>query len=190
MEFITLENKDTIKLVKDVLLYSLKVNRDESGILVETLRSDWKDIYGTNREFAMQYYSITRPGIARDEDVWHYHPTVQEDRFLVVKGEIVVAVFDNRSGSPTNGVLNLFYIQADKDPYILLIPKRTLHGFLVVSREPAILLNFPTIIYNRKEEARISFEDAQVKAENGSLFSWNQVRKFFSQENTASNGKI
>lgn len=185
MEFITLENKDTIKLIKDVLLYRLKVNRDESGILVETLRKDWKDIYGTNREFTMQYYSVTRPGIARDEDVWHYHPNVQEDRFFVVKGEIVVAVFDNRSESPTKGVLNLFYMQADKDPYILLIPKRTLHGFLVVSKEPAVLLNFPTSLYDPKEEARISFEEAQVKVGNGSLFSWDQVRKFFSREKSA-----
>ena len=184
MEFITLKNKDNIKLVKDVLLYPLIINRDESGILVETLRKDWKDIYGTNREFAMQYYSVTRPGIARDENIWHYHPTVQEDRFLVALGEIVVAVFDNRNGSRTRGILNLFYMQADKDPYILLIPKGTLHGFLVVSKEPGILLNFPTTIYNAKEEARISFNDAQAKFKNGSLFSWDQVRKFFSKDAT------
>ena len=189
MEFITLKNKDKIELVKDVLVYPLKVNRDESGILVETLRKDWKGIYGANREFTMQYYSVTKSGVARDEAVWHYHPTVQEDRFLVVKGEIVVAVFDNRSESPTKGALNLFYMQADKDPYILLIPKGALHGFLVVSKEPGILLNFPTSIYDPKEEARISFEEAKVRVGNGSLFSWDQVRKFFFQESTASNGK-
>lgn len=183
MEFITLKNKDKIELVKDVLVYPLKVNRDESGILVETLRKDWKGIYGANREFTMQYYSVTKSGVARDEAVWHYH-LKQEDRFLVVKGEIVVAVFDNRSESPTKGALNLFYMQADKDPYILLIPKRTLHGFLVVSKEPAVLLNFPTVIYNPKEEARMSFGEAQAKLENGSLFSWNQVRKFFSKDAT------
>jgi len=180
MEFITLRNKDNSHLVKDVLLYPLKINQDECGLLVETLRSDWKIIYGTGREFAMQYYSITASGVARDEDVWHYHPTIQEDRFLVVQGAIVTAIVDNRRDSPTCGYLNLFYMQADKDPYILLIPKQTLHGFLVISKNPAVLLNFPTALYNKKEEGRIPYAQAQVKLPDGSLFSWSKVRhKFF-----------
>jgi dTDP-4-dehydrorhamnose 3,5-epimerase len=60
MKFITLVSKDSANLIKDVLMHPLKVNRDKSGILVETLRTDWKDIYGKNREFAMQYFSVTR----------------------------------------------------------------------------------------------------------------------------------
>ena len=178
MNFITLKNKDETKLIKDVLLFPLKINRDESGILVETLRKDWKEIY-EGREFAMQYYSVTQSGVARDENVWHYHPTIQDDRFLVVKGEIIVAVADNREDSETRGPLNLFYMQSQVDPYILLIPKKTLHGFMVVSKEEAILLNFPTDLYNPKEEGRIPYNEAQVKQEDGSLFSWNNVREHF-----------
>lgn len=176
MEFITLSNKNSVRLVKDVLLYPLRVNKDDSGILVETLRTDWKKIYGRKREFAMQYYSVTPPGLARDEDVWHSHPKVQEDRFLVIVGEIVVAIADPREGSPTNSLLNLFYMQAENDPYILLIPKQTLHGFMVVSSTPAIILNFPTALYNPKEEERISYREAGVKLSNGTLFNWDLVR--------------
>jgi len=179
MEFITFTNKDNIRLIKDVLLYPLKINSDKTGILVETLRTDWKGIYGKGREFTMQYFSVTQSGVARDEDVWHYHPIVQEDRFLLAQGAVVVAVADNRQNSKTFGVLNLFYMQADKDPYILLIPKRTLHGFIVVSSNPAILLNLPTSLYNPKEEGRISYKEAQIKASDGSPFSWDQVRKKF-----------
>ncbi|MEK7572816.1 MAG: dTDP-4-dehydrorhamnose 3,5-epimerase family protein [Patescibacteria group bacterium] len=179
MELITLKNKDKVTLIDDIIIHPLKVNRDESGVLVETLRKDWKDIYGLGREFSMQYYSITDSGVARDENVWHYHPTVQEDRFLVAFGEIVTAVADNRYDSSTNGLLNLFYMQADQEPYILLIPKNTLHGFMVVSRAPAVLLNFPTSLYNPKEEERIPYSEALVKLPNGPLFNWNQVRKLF-----------
>lgn len=175
MDFITLENKKNNKLIKDIILRPLKINRDESGILVETLRSDWQGIYGPGREFKMQYYSVTPGGLARDEDLWHYHP-LQEDRFLVSQGAIVVAIADSREGSETKGLLNLFYMQADKDPYILLIPKKTLHGFLVVSKSPAMLLNFPTTLYNPKEEGRIPYAEARVKAPDGSLFSWNNIR--------------
>jgi len=180
MEFITLINKNSVKLIKDVILYSLKVNQDESGgILVETLRKDWKEIYGPKREFSMQYYSVTDSSIARDENVWHLHPNYQEDRFLLSRGEVIVAIADLREESSTKGVLNLFHMKAYEDPYIVLIPKNTLHGFLVVSKEPAILLNFPTGLYNPKEEGRIPYSEAKVKIDNGEDFNWNLVRKKF-----------
>lgn len=181
IELIDLKNKENVKLIKDVIVYPLKVNRDGSGILVETLRRDWKDIYGKGREFSMQYYSVTDSGVARDEDVWHYHPN-QEDRFIVVQGEIITAVADNREDSETLGLLNLFYMQADQDPYILLIPKKTLHGFMVVSKTSAVLLNFPTSLYNPKEEKRVPYSEAQIILPDGNTFSWELVRKEFKRE--------
>lgn len=174
---IDLKNRDNVKLIKDILIYPLKVNRDETGILVETLRSDWPEIYGKDREFAMQYFSLTQPGVARDEKLWHYHPTVQEDRFLVAYGEIITAVADNRKESETFGLLNLFRMSVDKDPYILLIPKRTLHAFMVSSKTPAVLLNFPTSLYNSREEVRVTHEEAGVKFIGGSIFTWQKVRE-------------
>ena len=179
MELITLANKDSVKLIKDVAIHPYKVNEDSSGILVETMRKDWADVYGDDREFFMQYYSETASGLARDEDVWHYHPTTQDDRFSVVKGEIVVAIADNRQDSPTKGLLNLYYINARKNPYVILIPRRTLHGFMVVSKEPAILINFPTGLYNPAEEGRIPYAEAGVKFKDGTLFSWDLLRKEF-----------
>jgi len=161
------------------LIHAYKVNRDECGVLVETLRKDWDSIYSQEREFFMQYYSETASGVARDEDVWHYHPTTQDDRFSVVKGEIVVAIGDNREDSETEGLLNLFYINARKNPYMVLIPRKTLHGFMVVSKEPAILINFPTGLYNPKEEGRVFYKEAQIKMPDGTLFSWDLVRKEF-----------
>jgi len=184
MEYITLVNIDRVKLIRDILLYPLKINKDKSGILVETLRTDWQGVYGKGREFFMQYYSVTASGIARDEDVWHYHPTVQEDRFLLTQGAIVTAVADNRHDSKTFGLLNLFYMRADVDPYILLIPKNTLHAFLAVSKESTVLLNFPTALYNQKEEIRIPYSEAKIKLSDGRIFSWDLVRKeFFDSSN-------
>ena len=173
MEFIDLSNKDSVKLIDDIVLYPLKINRDSSGVLVETLRKDWPEIYGPDREFSMQYYSITPQGVARDKDVWHYHPH-QEDRFLVAKGEIITAV-------AKDNLLNLFRMRADKDPYILLIPKQTLHGFMVVSKEEAILLNYPTALYSPNEEGRIPHDKANVKFPDGSFFTWQKVRQELSK---------
>lgn len=178
MDFITLKNKDKNKLIAEVLMYPLKVNKDLSGVLVETLRTDWKEIYGPGREFAMQYYSVTDSGVARDEDVWHYHQ-IQEDRFVVASGAIVTAIADNRQESSTNGLLNLFYMDAYVDPYILLIPKKTLHGFMVVSKIPAVLLNFPTQLYNPQDEKRMYHSEAKIKFPNDNLFSWELIKNEF-----------
>ena len=179
MEFITLKNKNAVKLIDGIILYPLKINKDESGILVETLRKDWEGIYGKNREFSMQYYSVTDSGVARDEKVWHFHPNYQEDRFLLASGEVITAVADTREDSPTKNLLNLFYMKAYEEPYILLIPKRTLHGFMVVSKDEAVLLNYPTGLYNPQEEGRVSYDESQVKMPDGMQFSWGLVRKEF-----------
>lgn len=180
MNFITLKDNNRNKLIQDVIMHPLKINKDASGVLVETLRTDWKEIYGPGREFAMQYYSVTASGVARDEDVWHYH-LMQEDRFLVAQGVIVTVIADIRKGSPTNGLLNLFYMEASRDPYILLIPKKTLHGFMAVSKPSAILLNYPTALYNPKDEMRIPYSEVNIKMSNGSLFSWDKVRRQLSK---------
>jgi len=180
MELITLKNKDTQKLIKDLVIHPLRVNLDETGgILVETLRKDWTDVYGPGRDFSMQYFSVTDSGLARDENVWHFHPTVQEDRFLVAGGEVVVAVADNREDSETKGLLNLFRIKSDEEPFLVLIPKKTLHGFMVVSDGPATLLNFPTGFYNPVEEGRVPYGEAKVMTSDGNLFSWDLVRQMF-----------
>src|ERR1035437_3972066 len=179
MNFINLGNYQISKIIKDVVMHPYKVNEDSSGVLVETMKKDWTDIYNEGREFFMQYYSETPSGIARDEDVWHYHPTTQDDRFSVVKGEIVVAIGDNREDSETKGFLNLLYINARKDPYIVLIPRRTLHGFMVVSKEPAILINFPTGLYNPQEEGRVPYAQENIKTDTGEIFNWDLVRKEF-----------
>ncbi len=176
VQLIGLKNLHEHPIIDGVITRPLKINRDETGILVETMRKDWQDVYGEGRDFAMQYYSVTQSGIARDESVWHYHPGGQEDRFLVVSGTIVTAIADQRKESPTFGLLNLFVMDSEKSPYIIVIPKRTLHGFLVISKIPAILLNFPTRLYDPNEEGRIPHEEALVKNSDGSLFVWNDVR--------------
>jgi len=179
MELITLKNKDSQKLIRDLILYPLKVNQDETGgTLVETLRRDWEGIYGQDRQFHMQYFSVTKGGVARDEKVWHLHYK-QEDRFLVASGEVVVAVADFRKESDTFGLLNLFYLKPLDDPFIVLIPKGTLHGFMTVSKKEAVLLNFPTALYNPEDELRIPYREANIKTPEGSLFSWDLVREKF-----------
>ena len=81
-QYLDLTNKKG--LIEGVILRKLTVHGDPTGSLVETLRSDWQDVFDNNKlGFAMQYISTTPPGIARDEDMWHVHK-FQKDRFICV----------------------------------------------------------------------------------------------------------
>ena len=180
----TLDKQKNFPLIKDVVVKPLKINRDKRGVLVETLKKDWQDVYSENNlSFTQNYYSITYPGIARDESEWHCHPTKQIDRFVVIKGDIVVALYDWRKKSQTYKYMNWFKMgesSGDKGQYLLMIPVNVLHGFVVVSKNQAILMNFPTQLYDPKEEGRIPFKD--VKLKDGSFFSWDLVKKHFGGE--------
>lgn len=178
MKFITLENKENYRLIEGIIIYPLKINRDKSGILVETLRKDWLDVYGKDRDFFMQYYSKIPSGVAKDENAWHYHND-QEDRILVVDGEIVLVVADNRVSSSTKGLVNLFHISSEKNPYMLVVPKKTLHGIIAISQEKAIILNFPTALYNSDDNKTVQFKKAKMFFDDGVVFSWKKIRNYF-----------
>lgn len=177
--FFNLQDKN-YPLINGVIAHPLKVNQDERGILVESLKTNWQEVFDPKlRPFAQCYYSITNPGVARDENRWHYHPSKQEDRFVVIKGDILVAIYDWRKESSSHGILNLFLMgesQGQNGQYLLLIPKKVLHCFKVSQKKPAILINFPTSLYDPKEEGRIPFD--QVKLADDRYFSWPQIADF------------
>ena len=167
-------------LIAGIVVRRLKVNRDPRGILVETLRRDWPDLYDpTARPFAQTYYSVTYPGVARDEDRWHMHHH-QEDRFVVLAGDLVLAIADQRPDSPTRGMLNLFKLgesNGDEGQLEVLVPRATLHGYVVVGQKPAVLINSPTQLYNPADELRIPFREADVRLADGTPFTWDLVRQ-------------
>lgn len=165
-QYIDLKNQKD--LIDGVIIRKLTIHKDASGSLIETLRSDWPDVAG--EDFAMQYMSITPSGVARDEDKWHVHRN-QKDRFICVAGRIVTAIFDPRKNSPTHGELNLFVMSPEKEEemYLVLIPEDTYHSFMVISKVPAHLLNFPTQLYNQDDEGRVPKKE----------LSWQKVREDF-----------
>ena len=171
---------DKTKHIHEVVVRRLTVNRDNRGILVETLRADWTDLFDSEeRPFAQTYYSVTEPNVARDENEWHVHER-QEDRFVVLSGEMVIGLHDPRPDSPTRGTINLFRMGdslGDDGQFAVLIPRLVHHGFVVGPNRPAVLTNFPTRIYDPNDEGRVPFDQVGALMPDGSLFSWNLVRK-------------
>lgn len=168
--YLNLNNLDG--LIDGVVVRRLKVFKDQSGSLFETLRTDWNDVYGDiNAPFAMQYMSTTPSGLARDEDEWHVHKN-QKDRFICASGRIVTAIYDPRPDSKTKGKLNLLSMSPDQEEemYMVVIPEETYHGFMVVSKTEGRLLNFPTQLYTGEDEGRVK---------HAGEFTWQDVRDDF-----------
>jgi dTDP-4-dehydrorhamnose 3,5-epimerase len=180
MEFLSLVNQEG--LIDGVKLHKLVVHRDDRGLLMETLKTTWEGVVDDSLPFGQTYFSVTNPGFARDEDEWHNHPTRQVDRFVVLKGDCVIAVYDKRDDSATRGKLNLFFIgesNGDDNQYLLLIPKNVLHSTCNVGNEPLLYLGNPTHVYDPNEEGRLTFAEVGALLPDGTPFSWQAVRDHF-----------
>lgn len=144
-------------MISGVSVKPLSVNADERGHLVETFREDW-DLYDPDP--AMSYYSLSYPGVVR---AWHRHVEGQIDHFVCPKGRVKVGIYDERDDSPTEGELNTFVI-GEHNQQAIRIPGDCWHGFKVLGNEQAMLLNFPTKLYDYDDpdEERIPYDTDRI----------------------------
>ena len=130
--------------IQGVKIRELEVNTDERGHLVEIFRDDWEEY---EPKPSMSYYSVSDPGVIRG---WHRHTRDQVDYFVCPRGRIKVGIYDDREKSPTQGELDTFVI-GEHDQKVIRIPGNCWHGFKVVGTEQAILINFPTNLYDYED---------------------------------------
>jgi len=156
---------------------------DPRGFLIETLRHDDSTVRGD--EFAMSYASVTLPGEFRDRNRWHVHK-VQTDRFVVVLGEMILALYDSRPDSPSQGRLEVIRMKGapyaqpsqefkvDVETSLVPIPPGVYHCIGNLSTQPFLLVNFPTKLYNPEDEGRVPFLEVPVDSLQGP-FEWAKV---------------
>ena len=137
-----------MQLIHGVHVKPLKVIADERGYLMEMLRCD--DPFF--QRFGQTYVSVAYPGVVKG---WHYHK-LQTDHFVIVKGMMKVVLYDQRTDSPTKGMVNEFFM-GEKNPVLVTIPPDVVHGMKGVGTEPAMLINVPTEPYrhDQPDEYRI-----------------------------------
>jgi dTDP-4-dehydrorhamnose 3,5-epimerase len=142
-------------LIDGVVVKPLRVIPDERGFLMEMLRSD-DEVF---EKFGQAYITACYPGVVKG---WHYHKK-QTDHFVCVKGMAKVVLFDGREDSPTYRQVQEFFI-GERNPVLLKIPRMVMHGFKAVGTEMAMIINFPTELYNYKEpdEYRIPWDSKDI----------------------------
>ena len=156
-DFVNLDVKDIVGKVdkftpiKGVKVKSQKLIVDSRGFLMELMRPDWEEF----EEFGQTYATMCLPDVVKG---WHFHYE-QVDFFNCVSGMAQVFLFDDRAGSPTQGVINEFVI-GPLNPQMVRIPNLVWHGFMAVSTESALIINSPTkkYDYNAPDEYRAPWD--------------------------------
>jgi len=141
--------------IEGVVVKPLRPIVDERGYLMEMLRSDDPDFKG----FAQTYLTAVNEGVTK---AWHYHND-QTDNFICVHGLIKLVLFDCREGSPTEGLVNEFYLGANS-PILVQIPPKVLHGFKGLAAPHSLIVNVPDRLYDYKnpDEFRVDPHDNDV----------------------------
>lgn len=128
-------------MINGVKIKKLKAIPDERGHVMEIFRED-DEIFS---RFGQVYITTAYPGVVK---AWHYHKK-QTDNFACIRGMMKVVLHDSRTGSPTKGEINEFFI-GEHNNLLIQIPKMVTHGFKCISEYEAIIVNCPTECYNHK----------------------------------------
>jgi len=92
----------------------------------------------------MSYYSLSYPGVIR---AWHRHTRGQIDHFVCPSGRIKIGIYDDRDCSDTRGEADTFVV-GEHNQKVVRVPGDCWHGFKVIGDEQALLVNFPTALYD------------------------------------------
>ena len=144
-----------MEYIDGVKVRKLRLIPDDRGWLMELLRTDWEEY----EKFGQAYVTTCYPGVVK---AWHYHRG-QTDHFTCVHGLARVALYDARDGSPTKGLVNEFYI-GTLNPTLVKIPDMVYHGFAAAGNDMAMVVNFPTALFNYEEpdEYRVPYDDPSI----------------------------
>ena len=129
--------------ITGVVIKRLPPIEDERGEICEVYRPSW----GIHEAPLVYVYQITiRPGKVK---VWGVHQK-KDDRIFLSRGVLRLALFDNRSESPTFKLLNVFTI-SERNRALIVIPLGVYHAIQNIGKTEAVFISMPTEAYNHED---------------------------------------
>jgi dTDP-4-dehydrorhamnose 3,5-epimerase len=113
-----------------------------NGYLTEIFRSEWL----RNRNIDQVFQVVLEPGAL---SAWHAH-ALTTDRLFVSSGIVRIALYDDRHGSPTHGLVNEFRFGTIR-PALLVVPPRVWHGVENTGSAHAFVLNIVDRAYDYED---------------------------------------
>src|SRR5437867_9978370 len=107
------------RLIEGVAVKDLTLYVDDRGMVAEIVREDDPIYHG---RFGQVYYATCNPGVVK---AWHYHK-IHSDILYNIYGATKVCLYDDREGSPTRGVTNVF-VMNEFNHIAVSVPPGVLH---------------------------------------------------------------
>jgi dTDP-4-dehydrorhamnose 3,5-epimerase len=127
---------------------------DSRGAVLHMLRADAPDFLG----FGECYFSEIQPQAVK---AWKRHQ-LQSQTIAVPVGRILLAIFDDRTSSPTIGQVLTIELGRPDDYYRIRIPPGLWYGFACLGSIPALLVNCADYPHQVNESEVRSFDDSMV----------------------------
>ena len=139
---------------------------DERGTLCEMFdeRWDWSP-----HPLVYSYFCTIRPGVVKG---WALHRE-HEDRYFVVQGEMEVTLYDDRDGSPTQGLVAQVYL-TEFERRLMNIPAGVWHADRNVGAKDVLLVNFPTQPFDHEnpDKYRLPLDTELIPHSFGDARGW------------------
>lgn len=126
---------------------------DERGMITHMLRRDDPEFLG----FGEVYFSTVNPGIVKG---WHLHKEMTLN-YTCPEGEILLALYDDREGSPTRGA-TMEVTLSPEHHRLVQVPPGIWNGFLGVASRPSLVCNCSTVPHDPNEIVRLPFDDPSI----------------------------
>jgi len=140
-------------LIDGVKVIPLKVVPDARGSVMRMLRSDDPHFVA----FGEVYFSCINSGVVKG---WRCHKRMVQN-LAVPSGRVQIAMFDARSGSPTQGRVQDVIIGSDN--YALVsIPPGVWNAFKGLGPGPSVVANCASILHDPAESEARSLDDPPV----------------------------
>ena len=126
---------------------------DERGKVMHMLRRDDPEF----QEFGEIYFSTVNPGAIKG---WHIH-TQMTLNYYCVHGQVKLALYDDREGSPTHGELQELFL-GDANSVLVRIPPMIWNGVKGIAQGPSIVANCATLPHDPDEIGRLDPFDQRI----------------------------
>ncbi len=142
-------------MIHEVIVTPLKKIVTPRGHLMEAQRAD--DLHYPG--FGQAYVTMTNAGVVR---AWYRH-RLQIDQIALIKGSLLLVLFDSRSESPTYGTVIELRI-SDDSPKMIQIPPGVWHGFCAIGQEQLFLLHLNSVPFNpsNTDEERLAEDNPAI----------------------------
>ena len=141
-------------MIEGVEIKKLATHTDERGYFREIARTTEQIV---SEGWQQASHSLMHPGVAK---AWHIHRT-QVDWWYVPVGDLKVALYDTREGSPTQGQLLELFLGEHYEAQLLKIPAGVAHGCRVIGGTTH-LIYLVSRTYDPKEEQRLDPNDPAI----------------------------